>query len=126
MAIELNHTVVGSRDKRAAAGFLAELLGLAEPTPYGPFMVVTLDNGVNLDFIEHDGEIQSVHYAFLVTETDFDAVLGRLQARGLTYFADPGHSKPGEINTNDGGRGLYFDDPNGHNLEIITRPYGSE
>lgn len=125
MAVELNHTIVGSRDKRASATFMTELLGLPEPAPYGPFMVVTVDNGVSLDFIEHDGNIVSAHYAFLLSETDFDGVLGRLQARGLTYYADPGHQDPGLINTHDGGRGLYFEDPNGHNLEIITRPYGS-
>lgn len=125
MAVEFNHTIVGSRDKRAAATFLAGMLGLPEPTPFGPFMVVQLDNGVSLDFIEHDGEIASSHYAFLITETDFDAVLGRLQNQGVTYYADPFHSKAGEINTDDGGCGLYFEDPDGHNLEVITRTYGS-
>jgi len=125
MAVEFNHTIVGSRDKRAAATFLAGMMGLPEPTPFGPFMVVQLDNGVSLDFIEHDGDIASSHYAFLITETDFDAVLRRLQNQGVTYYADPFHSKAGEINTDDGGRGLYFEDPNGHNLEVITRTYGS-
>lgn len=124
MAVELNHTIVGSRDKRASAAFLADVLGLPEPRPFGPFMAVPLDNGVTLDFIEHDGTIESSHYAFLITETDFDDVLGRLQDRGLTYYADPSHGEPGQININDGGRGLYFEDPNGHNLEVLTRPYG--
>jgi len=125
MAVEFNHTIVGSRDKRAAAGSMADLLGLPEPTPYGPFMVVQLDNGVSLDFIELDGDIASAHYAFLLSEADFDAVLGRLQGQGMTYYADPAHREPGVINTQDGGRGLYFDNADGHNLEIITRPYGS-
>jgi len=125
MAVEFNHTIVGSRDKWAGAAFLADVLGLPDPTPFGPFMEVRLDNGVSLDFIEHDGEIASAHYAFLVTETEFDGVLGRLQAKGVTYYADPGHREAGDINTNDGGRGMYFDDPNGHNLEVLTRPYGS-
>lgn len=125
MAVEFNHTIVGSTDRQAASTFLAEVLGLPEPTPFGPFMEVKLDNGVSLDFIEHGGDIASAHYAFLITETDFDAVLGRLQARGVTFYADPSHRQPGVINTNDGGRGLYFDDPSGHNLEVLTRPYGS-
>lgn len=125
MGVELNHTIVGSKDKFASATFLTALLDLPEPTPYGPFMVVQLDNGVSLDFVEHDGEITSAHYAFLVAEADFDAALGRLREGGITYFADPHHREPGEINTNDGGRGFYFADPNGHNLELITRPYGS-
>lgn len=124
MAAAFNHTIVGATDKRASAAFLADMLGLPEPAPFGPFMAVQLDNGVTLDFIEHDGNIDSAHYAFLITEQDFDDVLGRLQDRGLTYYGDPSHRKPGQINTNDGGRGLYFEDPNGHNLEVITRPYG--
>ena len=125
MAVEFNHTIVGSRDKRASAEYLADLLGLPEPTPLGPFMEVRLDNGVSLDFIEHDGDTASSHYAFLISETAFDEVLGRLRARGVRFYADPSHRQAGAINTNDGGRGLYFDDPNGHNLEVLTRPYGS-
>ena len=123
MPIEFNHTIVGARDKRAAASQLAELLGRPKPTSYGPFAVVQLDNNVNLDFIEHDDDIASAHYAFLINEDDFDAVRDRLDERGMAYFADPGHREP-DINTNDGGRGLYFDNPDGHNMEVITRPYG--
>lgn len=123
MSVEFNHTLVGVRDKRAAAGQLAELLGRPEPTTYGPFAVVELDNGVSLDFIEHDGRIDPAHYAFLITEDDFDAVRARLDDRGIPYFADPGHHQPG-INTDDGGRGLYWESLDGHNLEVITRPYG--
>lgn len=125
MAVEFNHTIVRARDKRAAASFLTDVLGLPEATPYGPFMEVTLDNGVSLDFLEHGGQIESAHYAFLISEDDFDAVRGRLDTKGIRHFADPGHQEPG-INTNDGGRGLYFDNPDGHSLEVITRPYGSE
>lgn len=123
MAIEFNHTIVGSRDKRAASIQLAELLGRPEPSTYGPFAVVVLDNNVNLDFIEHDGDIAPAHYAFLISEDDFDAVRGRLDDRAIPYFADPGHRESG-INTNDGGRGLYWENVDGHNLEVITRPYG--
>lgn len=125
MAVELNHTIVMSRDKKAAATFLTEILGLPAPTPWGPFEGVELANGVALDFLDTDGDIPSQHYAFLVTEAEFDEVFDRLRARGLDYYADPGHEQRGEINHRDGGRGLYFDEPNGHNLEILTRPYGS-
>ncbi|MFJ4202439.1 VOC family protein [Streptomyces sviceus] len=70
-------------------------------------------------------EITPQHYAFLVAEDDFGTIFARIQQAGLTYWADPSHHRPGEINHNDGGRGAYFDDPDGHRLEILTRPYGS-
>jgi catechol 2,3-dioxygenase-like lactoylglutathione lyase family enzyme len=123
MAVQLNHTIVAARDKRASAAFLADVLGLAAPTTYGPFAVVELANGVSLDFLD-DPEIHPRHYAFLVTEEEFDEIFGRIRARGLDFWADPFERSPGEINTNDGGRGVYWNDPNGHKLEIITRPYG--
>jgi catechol 2,3-dioxygenase-like lactoylglutathione lyase family enzyme len=125
MAVQLNHTIVYARDKAASASFFADVLGLPAPTPFGPFMTVETENDVTLDFLGRDGEITSQHYAFLVSEEEFDQIFGRIQERGLDYWADPGHRQRGQINTNDGGRGLYFDDPDGHNLEIITRPYGS-
>lgn len=125
MSIELNHTIVPARDPLASATFLADLLGLAAPVRFGPFFGVALDNGVTLDFQRDDGELTIQHYAFLVSEGEFDAIFGRIRARGLTFWADPACRRPGEINRNDGGRGLYWDDPNGHRLEIITRPYGS-
>ncbi len=125
MAVELNHTIVAARDKRAAATFLSDLLGLPAPTPFGPFLVVNVDNGVSLDFIDTSEDIHPQHYAFLVGEEDFDTIFGRIQAHRLDYWADPHHQQPGEINTRDGGRGVYFDDPNGHVLELLTRPYGS-
>jgi catechol 2,3-dioxygenase-like lactoylglutathione lyase family enzyme len=125
MAIELNHTIVAARDKLSAATFLTDLLGLPAPTPFGPFLVVTLNNGVSLDFMDTSDDIRSQHYAFLVSETEFDKIFGRIRAQGLQYWADPFHQQPGEINTRDGGRGVYFDDPDGHVLELLTRPYGS-
>jgi catechol 2,3-dioxygenase-like lactoylglutathione lyase family enzyme len=124
MAVQLNHTIVHARDKHAAAAFLTEILGLPAPTTFGPFAVVELANGVSLDFADDAGPIRSQHYAFLVGEDDFDAILGRIVERGLDYWADPYHRRPNVINANDGGRGLYWNDPDGHNLEIITRPYG--
>jgi hypothetical protein len=123
MAVELNHTIVSTHDKQAGARFVAEVLGLPEPGSFGPFAVVELTNGVSLDFMEVDGEITAQHYAFLISEDEFDAVSGRLRERGLQTWADPGRRTPG-FNTNDGGRGLYFESPEGHFLEVLTVPYG--
>ena len=127
MAVQLNHTIVAARDKRVSASFMTEVLGLAAPQPYGPFLVVAVDNGVSLDFADWtgEGELTRQHYAFLVSEGEFDQIFGRIRARNLEYWADPHHDVPAEINTRDGGRGCYFDDPDGHVLEILTRPYGS-
>jgi catechol 2,3-dioxygenase-like lactoylglutathione lyase family enzyme len=125
MTIQFNHTILYAHDSEASAKFLAEMLGLPEPARWGPFMVVKTDNGTNLDYMDTDDEIASQHYAFLVDEPDFDAIFERIRARKLPYWADPGQRRQGQINHNDGGRGLYFEDPNGHFLEIITRPYGS-
>ena len=125
MAVHLNHTIVSVRDKHESATFLAEILGLDDPTPYGPFLVVQVDNDVSLDFADDHGPVTPQHYAFLVGESDFDEIFGRIRSRGLSYWADPGKRRPGEFNTNDGGRGVYWEDPSGHFLEIITRPYGS-
>ena len=125
MAIQFNHTILYAHDSQASAKFLAEMLGLSAPARWGPFVVVKTDNGTNLDFMDTDGEITSQHYAFLVEESDFDAIFERIRARKLAYLADPGQTQPNQINHRDGGRGLYFEDPNGHFLEIITRHYGS-
>jgi catechol 2,3-dioxygenase-like lactoylglutathione lyase family enzyme len=128
MRVALNHTIVWSRDKRVSARYLTEILGLDDATPWGPFMIVELENGVSLDF--HDfydvtADIVGQHYAFLVDEDGFDAIFARLEARGQDYWADPGRSAKGKINQDDGGRGVYFEDPDRHLLEIITKPYGS-
>ena len=123
MPVHLNHTIVAARNRHESAAWLADLLGLKPPTTYGPFAVVELDNDVSLDFID-DPERHPRHYAFLVSEAEFDEIFGRIRARGITYWADPFEQRPGEFNTNDGGRGVYWADPNGHKFEIITRPYG--
>jgi hypothetical protein len=125
MAVALNHTIVWCHDHRVSAQFLTELFGLPDPVQWGPFMVVDMDNGVSLDYHEVDGEVESQHYAFLVGEDDFDAIFGRIVERGLDHWADPAKRHAGTINHNDGGRGVYFEDPDSHFLEIITRPYGS-
>jgi len=157
MPVQLNHTIVAARDRRQSASFLADVLGVAPPTMFGPFAVVELANDVSLDFAddEHvhprhyaflvteqefdeifgrirargldfadDEHVHPRHYVFLVTEQEFDEIFGRIRARGLDFWADPFQHHPGEINTNDGGRGVYWLDPDGHLLEIITRPYG--
>jgi catechol 2,3-dioxygenase-like lactoylglutathione lyase family enzyme len=124
MSIELNHTIVWCRDQRVSAGFLTGLFGLPAPVHWGPFMIVELANGVSLDYHEIDGEIASQHYAFLVSDDEFDAIFGRIVELGVAHWADPAKQESGAINRNDGGRGVYFDDPDGHLLEIITRPYG--
>ena len=124
MPIQLNHTIVPARDKHASAGFLAGILGIPTSPDVARFAPLTLGNGVTLDYMDLADDPMR-HYAFLVSEDDFDEIFTRVQDAGLSYWADPHHRLPGEINTNDGGRGTYFDDPNGHRLEILTRPYGS-
>ena len=123
--VALNYTIVHARDARVSAALLAEILGRPPPVHFGPFHGAELDNGVTLDFMQADGDITGQHYAFIVSEPEFDANFARIVERGLPYWADPGHHQPGRINRRDGGRGVYWDNPDGHNLEILTRPYGS-
>lgn len=125
MAIELNHTIVHSTDAKAGAKYLTGLFGLPDPVSFGPFQAVELSNQVTLDYLDVEGTPVPNHYAFLVTEAEFDEIFGRIRERGIEHWADPTQSRPNEINTNDGGRGVYFAGPDGHVLEIITRPYGS-
>ncbi|ORX04522.1 VOC family protein [Mycolicibacillus trivialis] len=127
MSISFNHTIVAARDKTASARFLTDLFGLPAPEPFGRFMSVALDHQASLDYAEvPDGEqVHPQHYAFLVGEDEFDAIFARITERGIDYWADPHRRRLGEINRRDGGRGVYFRDPDGHNLEILTRPYGS-
>lgn len=125
MNVQLNHTIVWCRDPQASAEFLTGLLGLPAPARFGPFHVVTLANGVSLDFLTLEGVFAPQHYAFLVTEADFDAIFGRIREQKLEHWADPARLKRGEINHHDGGCGTYFMDLDGHLLEILTRPYGS-
>ena len=126
MSVELNHTIVWCSDKHKSAAFLCEILGLPKAVPFGPMLVVKLSNNVSLDFYSQEGRIAPQHYAFLISEDEFDQAFERIQARGLTYWADPGRQKAGELSHDNGGRGLYFDDPDGHLLEIITQPYAIE
>ncbi len=127
MAVQFNHTLIYCRDQKRSSAFMAEILGLADPHPFSVFMCVDTENGVSLDFIEagENAQITPQHYAFLISEEEFDEIFARIEAKGLDYWADPFLSKKAEINRNDGGRGVYFHDPDGHLLEVLTRPYGS-
>lgn len=125
MSIELNHTIVHVSDRERAASFVTDLFDLPPARRFGHFLVVDVDNGVSLDYMETDGTFDRQHYAFLVGEDDFTAIYGRIVERSIEHWADPGRSKPDTINHHDGGRGVYFADPDGHLYEIITRPYGS-
>jgi catechol 2,3-dioxygenase-like lactoylglutathione lyase family enzyme len=124
VSVQLNHTIVSCKDQQRSAAFITEILGLPSATRFGHFLVVEVDNGVSLDYSETSDDVTSQHYAFLVGEEEFDASFARIKAQGLPYWADPGRTRRDEVNTRDGGRGLYFEDPDGHFMEIITRPYG--
>jgi catechol 2,3-dioxygenase-like lactoylglutathione lyase family enzyme len=121
----LNHHIVRARDNEVTARFFAETLGFEPPTRLGEFAVLQVSKDTTLDFVNVDGDIHQLHYAFLVTEEEFDEIFERLGRRNAAYWSDPFRQDPGRINHWDDGRGVYFDDPNGHLLEIITRPYGS-
>jgi len=125
MPVALNHTIVHARDARATADFYSEVFGLAKAVPFGPFLDLVTANGVTLAILGTDEKFEPQHYAFLVSEEEFDEVFSRIKGKGIRHWADPARRRPGGINHNDGGRGVYFEDPDGHFLEIITRPYGS-
>ena len=123
MPIRFNHTIVAARDKHASARFFSDVFGAAEPEAGGFFVAVRLEDDAMLLFAEAPEEdIAPQHYAFLVDDADFDAILSRIEARGIEHWADPRRHRPG-INTENGGRGVYFLDPAGNFLEAITRTY---
>jgi len=120
MAIELNHTIVPAHDPKASAQFLADILGVRVGQPVAHFTPVVLANRVTLDY-DHYDEVDEHHYAFLVGSDDYAAAFARIRDGGITYYADPACQRPGETYTGkDGRQGLYFRDPNGHLMEIIT------
>jgi len=123
MSVELNHTIIPARDKWESAKFLADILNLEAGPEWGHFAPVRTENGVTLDFAEY-ADFRPHHYAFLVSEAEFDAALARIRAGNVAHYANFRRERPGEINHLYGGRGVYFDDPNGHLFELITRPYG--
>ena len=120
LAVELNHIIIPSRDKVHSAQFLSEILGIEPPRLVDHFMALQLSNGVTLDYDDAD-DFGSQHCAFLVTDGEFDQIFGRVAAAGVTYFADPNHVHPNEINRRSGGRGFYFADPDDHNMEVFTK-----
>ena len=122
MTAALDHTIVPARDREAAARFLAEILGVPVGAETPPFLPVALANGVTLDYMHQPGDVPALHYAFAVDDATFDAALARLTTGGVPYYADPMNTRPGEIYRDGGVRGLYFRDPSGHNMEILTRP----
>jgi catechol 2,3-dioxygenase-like lactoylglutathione lyase family enzyme len=120
MSIELNHTIVPAHDPRASAQFLADILGLPVDPPLAHFTPVRLANGVTLDYDRYD-DVAKHHYAFSVGNDEFDAAFGRIQAAGLTYYADPACRQPGQIYHSEADiQGVYFRDPDGHLMEILT------
>jgi catechol 2,3-dioxygenase-like lactoylglutathione lyase family enzyme len=124
MGVQLNHIIVWCSDKVRSTDFLCGLLALAPPKPFSIFLVVPLENGVSLDFGQGGpGPIAMQHYAFLMQDEAFQAAFDRIRAQGLDYWADPGRTEPGRTYSHNGGRGLYFLDPDGHLMEIMTRPY---
>jgi catechol 2,3-dioxygenase-like lactoylglutathione lyase family enzyme len=124
MTVELNHTIIPATDRWKSAKFLAGILGLEAGPEWSRFVPVRTGNGVTLDFADAT-EFRRQHYAFLVSEEEFDAALARIKSAGVAFYADFNRAGPGEINHLYGGRGLYFDDPDGHLLELITQPYGA-
>jgi catechol 2,3-dioxygenase-like lactoylglutathione lyase family enzyme len=126
VSVRFDHVAIAARDRHRSAAFLVDLLGLVQPTSWGPFVSVTLGDGVHLDYAEPGVDFPGQHYALLVSDEVFDRALERISADGVTFWADPAMRRPHEINTNHGGRGVYFDDPSGHHFELITQPYGAD
>ncbi|MEE8290906.1 MAG: VOC family protein [Candidatus Tectomicrobia bacterium] len=120
MAIALNHTIVPSHDKEAAARFFAQIFGLSYDGPMGHFAPVRVNDTLTLDFDNRD-QFEPHHYAFHVSDEEFDHIFGRIQAASLSYGSGPRSRDDGQINTRRGGKGVYFSDPDGHILELLTR-----
>jgi catechol 2,3-dioxygenase-like lactoylglutathione lyase family enzyme len=125
VTVALDHTIVPARDKQVSAGFLSRILGVPLAPPWGPFVPVQLGHGTTLDYVDaHD--FDEHHYAFLVDDAEFDAAFDRIRASGTAWYADPFRHEPEAINHHYGGRGVYFDDPDRHLMEIITATYGAD
>ncbi|WP_353930548.1 VOC family protein [Okeanomitos corallinicola TIOX110] len=120
MTITLNHTIVPAKNKEAAARFFAEIFGLKVDEPISHFAAVHLNHQLTLDFADREN-FESHHYAFHVNDEEFDQIFARVKQAGLEYSSDPMHQNKGQINHSNGGRGFYFYDIDGHNLELLTR-----
>ena len=124
MPAELNHTIVHATDPLRSATFLTEILGLPEPVEFGPFQAVVTGNGASLDYIDAGGEpFDTQHYSFLISDEELPVIRERVRSRGLETWGDPSRSTPDELYSQNGGQGFYFLDPDGHFLEVQTRPY---
>jgi catechol 2,3-dioxygenase-like lactoylglutathione lyase family enzyme len=119
MPVRLDHIIVPAHEKKTSAEFLAHVLGVETGPPTGRFVPVTMSNGVTLDYMDSE-DFRWHHCAFLVSEEEFDAIFGRIKEAGIPYHANPDGSGAGEINRRAGGRGVYFPDPNGHSMEVLT------
>ena len=132
MTIRLDHTIVPAKDKVASAEFFAEIFGLTVKPGPGYFAQVQVNESLTFDFADEPEAWggpgfdprtgQSLHYAFHVSDAEFEAIFSRVKARGIPYGSGPFHHTDGQINTRRGGRGFYFEDPNGHVLEVMTVP----
>jgi catechol 2,3-dioxygenase-like lactoylglutathione lyase family enzyme len=122
---ELNHIIVHSTDPQRSAGLLATVLGAEAKPQMGHFFPVETDNGVTIDFMRDEAPFTAQHCAFLVDDETFDAAHAFLLEQQVSIYADPGRRQPGEINRRYGGRGVYFDDPDGHLMELLTAPYST-
>ncbi|EGD56675.1 VOC family protein [Gordonia neofelifaecis] len=121
MAVSFNHTIIGAHDPQASAHFYREVLG-ARPAPdWGPFTNIVLDDATLLQFAPAPVN-DPIHMAFLMNDEEFDRGYAALQRRQVEHWADPQMRRPGEIATEDGRR-VYFKDPSGHLLEMLTQPY---
>ena len=125
MNVQLNHTIVWCRDQAKSTAFLTRVLGLPPARRLMHFLVIELSNSVSIDYFETTDPIALQHLAFFVSEQDFDVVLARLREQVPQIWADPARTQPDEINHFGGGRGVYFQDPDGHLFEILTRSYGA-
>ncbi len=123
MSASFNHTIIAARNPRASADFYRDLLEAAEAPSWGPFTNLLLDDGVLLQFAAPPVEFTPVHVAFLLDDEHFARAYEQIRAAGLDHWADPQRQRPGQVNTEHGGRGVYLLDPSGHYLELITRPY---
>jgi len=119
MTLELDHTIIPARDHVASARFFARIFGLAYDGPHGHFAPVRVNDRLTMDFDAAEA-FEHHHYAFRVGEDEFDAIFGRIEAEGIAYGSGPGALEDMRINRRRGGRGVYFRDPDGHVLEILT------
>jgi catechol 2,3-dioxygenase-like lactoylglutathione lyase family enzyme len=121
MTIRLDHTIVPAKDKVAAAAFFADIFGFTVKPGQGYFAQVQVNESLTLDFADAP-EPLSHHYAFHISEAEFEAIFGRVQAKGIPYGSEPYNRTNTQLYTRRGGRGFYFDDPNGQVLEVMTVP----